>query len=219
MAVDHTAIAIGRAVHLGLARRNLALEPVELGPLLGPDSEIRSHLPLGEAPHHLVSALLISEDNKFYEHWGVNFVAFVRAAFVNIKGGSYSQGASTITMQLVRVLEPRPRTLSSKAIEAWRALQLEWHLSKTEILTAYLTFIPFGRNIEGVEAAALSYFGHLPNHLEAHEISVLIAVPQNPTKRSPSTKNLRRLKASRNHIASLLKQKSALNIVMKYFVL
>ena len=51
---------------------NLALEPVELGPLLGPDSEIRTHLPLDEAPHHLVSALLISEDKKSYEHWGVN---------------------------------------------------------------------------------------------------------------------------------------------------
>ena len=59
--------------------RNLALEPVELGPLLGPDSEIRTHLPLDEAPHHLVSALLISEDKKSYEHWGVISVAFVRA--------------------------------------------------------------------------------------------------------------------------------------------
>ena len=159
-----------------------------------------------------ISALLAIEDSRFYFHPGVDPISVLRATAQNLRAGRVISGASTITMQLVRVLEPRPRTFSSKIIETWRAMQLEWHLNKTEILSAYLTFIPFGRNIEGVEAATLSYFGHLPNHLEAHEISVLIAVPQNPTKRSPSTKNLSRLSASRNHIANLLKQKSALNI-------
>ena len=75
-------------------------------------------------------------------------------------------------MQLVRVLEPRPRTYTSKVIEVWRAMQLELRLSKTEILEHYLSYISFGRNIEGVEAASLAYFGHLPNRLEADEIAI-----------------------------------------------
>ena len=114
-------------------------------------------------------------------------------------------------MQLVRVLEASTRTLSSKIVGPGELCSSNGTSTK-KILAAYLTFIPFGRNIEGIEAAALSYFGHLPNHLEAHEIAVLIAVPQESTKRSPSATDLSRLRGSRNHIASLLKQKSALNI-------
>ena len=68
----------------------------------------------------------------------------------------------------------------------------------------YLTFIPFGRNIEGIEAASLAYFGHLPKHLEAHQIALLIAIPQNPNARYPTQSNLGRLKRSRDHIAKLL---------------
>ena len=83
-------------------------------------------------------------------------------------------------------------------------MQLEWRFSKSEILEHYLTFIPFGRNIEGIEAASLAYFGHLPKHLEAHQIALLIAIPQNPNARYPNPRNSGRLKRSRDHIAKLL---------------
>ncbi len=94
-------------------------------------------------------------------------------------------------MQLVRVLEPRPRTLVSKVIESFRAMQLELRLSKEEILAAYLQFVPYGRNVEGVEAAALAYFGHRATHLSPAEIATLLAVPQNPNRRFPTPENAR----------------------------
>ena len=115
-------------------------------------------------------------------------------------------------MQLVRIVEPRPRTYRSKIVEIWRSLQLEFRFSKREILEYYLSFIPFGRNIEGLEAASLAYFGHLPNHLEAEQIALLIAIPQNPNARVPSVENKQRLTYARNHIAKLLHSKNTLPI-------
>ena len=115
-------------------------------------------------------------------------------------------------MQLVRLVEPRPRTYRSKLIEVWRAMQLEWYFSKSDILEMYLSFIPFGRNVEGVEAASLQLFGHMPVHLEAHQIALLIAIPQNPNARSPTPGNAKTLKASRDHIAQLLYNQGTLPI-------
>ncbi|HVO30567.1 MAG TPA: penicillin-binding protein 1C, partial [bacterium] len=116
----------------------------------------------------------------------------------------------TITMQLVRVLEPRPRTLTSKVIESFRALQLEMRLSKREILAAYLEFVPYGKNVEGVEAASLSYFGHRADALSPAEIATLLAVPQNPGARHPSAENAARLRAARDEIARRLAVENAL---------
>ena len=115
-------------------------------------------------------------------------------------------------MQLVRLVEPRPRTYRSKLIEVWRAMQFEWLFSKDDILEMYLSFIPFGGNLEGVEAASLKYFGHLPAQLEAHQIALLIAIPQNPTDRAPKMANIERLKTARNHIAQLLLKANALPV-------
>ena len=151
-----------------------------------------------------LDALLRFEDKRFWLHPGVDPIAVARAVVVNLRHGRVATGASTLTMQLVRVLEPRPRTLSSKAIEALRALQLEVRLSKREILAAYLSFIPFGRNVEGVEAASYAYFGHGPHDLSLDEIAVLLAVPQLPSSRFPSSANASNLRAARDKIAGWL---------------
>jgi penicillin-binding protein 1C len=151
-----------------------------------------------------VRALLHLEDQRFYWHPGVDPLAVLRATYQNLTRRRRVSGASTLTLQLVRVLEPRPRTWWSKSIEALRALQFELRLSKQEVLAAYLQFTPYGRNIEGVAAASLAYFGHRPKHLSPAEIAVLLAVPQNPTRRYPSAQNLRRLAAARDEIASRL---------------
>ena len=97
--------------------RELAMEPLYLGPLIGADSEIREHLPLDEAPDHLIAALLHSEDSEFYNHSGVNFTAFFRAIIANLQGGSYSQGASTITMQVTRNLTQNKEKTIQRKIE------------------------------------------------------------------------------------------------------
>ncbi len=171
---------------------------------LSPDEKWRIRMPPEEIDPAYLRALLRLEDKRFYDHGGVDIWAVLRAAVLNLSRGRVVSGASTLTMQLVRVREPRPRTLRSKMVEAFRAWQIEARYSKAQILTAYLEYVPFGRNVEGVEAAALSYFGHRANALSAAEIATLLAVPQNPARRFPSERNQRRLKLARDDIARRL---------------
>jgi len=159
-----------------------------------------------------VEALLKLEDRRFFWHPGVDPLALVRSAGLNLSRGRRVSGASTLTMQLVRVLEPRPRTWGSKAIEALRSVQLELRLSKKEILRAYLQFVPYGRNLEGVETASIAYFGHGAGALSAAEVATLLAVPQNPNRRYPLLDNVERLKRARDDIAERLSAEGALPV-------
>jgi penicillin-binding protein 1C len=171
---------------------------------LAPDDRWRIPVALSDVYPAYVDALLRYEDKRFHHHPGVDPIAVGRAVVVNASHGRVMTGASTLTMQLVRMLEPRPRSLRSKVIEAHRALTLELSLSKEEILAAYLTFAPYGRNVEGIEAASLAYFGHSANALSADEIATLLAVPQNPNVRYPHPDNRQRLTEARDDIASFL---------------
>ena len=153
-----------------------------------------------------LQALLQLEDRRFFSHGGVDMLSVARAAWTNLSRGRVVSGASTITMQLVRVREPRPRTVVSKVMEAFRAWQIEARYDKAAILGLYLTYVPYGRNVEGIEAASLTYFGHRPNHLSPDEMATLLAVPQNPTKRYPSAKNQARLRRARDRIAEQLRE-------------
>src|SRR5258708_6189047 len=125
------------------------------------------------------------EDHRFDTHWGVDPVAVVRAAGLWIARGHVVSGASTLSMQAARLLEPRSRSLPNKIIEAARALQLEWHYSKPEVLAIYLTLAPMGGNLEGVRAASFAYFGKEPRQLSAAEAALLVAIPQSPERRRP----------------------------------
>ncbi len=132
-----------------------------------------------------IEALLTVEDRRFHDHWGVDWIAMVRAAWTSARAGRVVSGGSTITMQTARLLEPRERTIGSKLIEMIRAHQIEARLSKTEILELYLTLAPYGGNLEGVRAASWSWFGHEPGRLSDDEIALLIALPQSPEMRRP----------------------------------
>jgi penicillin-binding protein 1C len=132
-----------------------------------------------------LSMLLAYEDHRYYDHHGVDPLALVRAIGQLATSGRVVSGASTLTMQTVRLLEPRPRTLWSKIIEIGRAIQLEAHYGKDEILAMYLTLAPFGGNLEGVRAASLAYFGKEPRALTAGEAALLVALPQSPTRLRP----------------------------------
>ncbi len=177
---------------------------------LAPDERWRIAAPPESLDPAYLRALLALEDKRFHQHPGVDPIAIVRAVLTNVTRGRRVSGASTLTMQLVRVLEPRPRTLTSKVIESFRAVQLELRLSKQELLAAYLQFVPYGRNVEGVEAAALAYFGHRASHLSPAEIATLLAVPQNPGRRYPTPQNAERLRAARDDIARRLLEEGAL---------
>jgi penicillin-binding protein 1C len=125
------------------------------------------------------------EDQRFNEHVGVDPLAVARAAWQWASSGHIVSGASTLTMQAARLLEPRPRSLGTKLRQMARALQLEERLSKERILSIYLTLAPFGGNLEGVRAASLAYFGKEPRHLSLGEAALLVALPQSPERLRP----------------------------------
>ena len=140
---------------------------------------------LDEIDPVFIEALLQVEDQRFYQHGGIDFIGVLRAARSNLASGRVVSGASTITMQTARLLEPRPRTLRSKFIEMLRAWQIERRLSKREILEMYLTLTPYGGNLEGIRAASWRYFGREPAQLSDDQIALLIALPQSPEMRRP----------------------------------
>jgi len=151
------------------------------------DGQFRMRARIDEVDARYLDLLVAYEDRRFADHPGVDPLAVLRAAGQWIGAGRPVSGASTLTMQVARLLEPRPRTLASKLVEAARAAQLEWHFSKEEILGFYLTLAPFGGNLQGVHAASRAYFGKGPGELTLAETALLIALPQAPTARRPDT--------------------------------
>lgn len=136
-------------------------------------------------PQRYRSMLLGFEDRRFYSHPGVDPLALLRAVGQVASNGRVVSGASTLSMQTARLLEPRPRTLSAKLVEMLRALQLEWHYDKAQILDIYLTLVPMGGNLEGVRAGSLAWFGKEPAALTDAEAALLVALPQAPSRLQP----------------------------------
>ncbi len=156
-----------------------------------------------------LDALLAVEDKRFRRHWGVDWLAMVRAAGTSARAGRIVSGGSTITMQTARLLEPRDRTIGSKLIEMVRAHQIEARLTKDEILELYLTLAPYGGNLEGVRAASWSYFGHGPERLGDDEIALLVALPQSPEIRRPD----RRPQGARAGRADIVRKMQRLGVL------
>ncbi len=133
----------------------------------------------------LLDLLIAAEDRRFDQHPGVDPLALGRAAGQWLRAGRVVSGGSTLTMQAARLLAPRPRGLRAKAIEIFRAFQLEARFSKREILGIWLTLAPQGGNIEGMRAGALAWFGRPANRLDAAEAALLIALARRPAALSP----------------------------------
>lgn len=148
---------------------------------LTPDDKWRLKTELDEISPLLRKTIIAKEDQHFYRHPGVNPLAVARALWNNMVKGRRTSGASTITMQVARALERRPRTLGNKLVEMFRAFQLEWKYSKDEILQLYLNLVPYGGNIEGVKSAAFLYFNKAPDHLSLAEITALSIIPNRPS--------------------------------------
>jgi len=150
-----------------------------------PSGAWRLEARLDEIDPEFQRRLIAVEDARFWFHPGVDPIALARASVSYLRQGRITQGGSTITMQVARLLEPRPRTIQSKLIEIVRALQIERRLSKHEILAAYLTLTPYGGNLEGVRAASRAYFQTDPRYLDDAQMALLIALPQAPEARRP----------------------------------
>lgn len=153
-----------------------------LNAYLTEEDKWRMRTNLDEVTPDLTKAIIEKEDGWFYWHLGVNPAAVVRALYQNIVSGERVSGASTITMQVARLLEPAERTYWNKFLEMLRAVQLELHYSKDEILEVYLSHIPFGGNIEGVKAASHIYFNRPPDKLSLSQSILLTVIPNDPNK-------------------------------------
>lgn len=145
------------------------------------DQKWRMKTEVREISPTLKQTLLFKEDKFFYYHFGINPVAILRAAIMNTLHLKRTSGASTITMQVARMLEPKHRTYGNKVIEIFRALQLEWKFSKEEILQLYFNLVPYGSNIEGVKSASVLYFEKSPDQLSLAEVTALSIIPNRPS--------------------------------------
>ena len=146
-----------------------------------------------------LQALLTYEDRWFWKHPGVNPYALARGLFGGLLHGHVVSGGSTLTMQVARIIEPIPHTFGGKLVQILRALQLEAHLSKVQILDLYLNRAPFGGNVEGVEAASWAYLGKSAAHLSRAEAALLAVLPQSPSRLRPD-RNPRLARAARDKV-------------------
>src|SRR6185295_7324788 len=147
-----------------------------------------------------IAMLIAFEDKRFRRHHGVDPLAIGRAGWLLLRHRRPLSGGSTLTMQVARLLlGVHERSLPGKIRQALLALQLDWRLSKTEILALYLRLAPFGGNLEGVRAASLAYFGKEPRRLSVGEAALLVAIPQSPGTRRPDRFPMS-AKRARNHV-------------------
>lgn len=168
--------------HIAFAPAVLSKDSAVLYAFLTPDEQWRMRAELHEISPELQRAIVFKEDKYFWSHPGINPLALGRAIGYNILQRRRTSGASTITMQVARMLEPKRRSYGAKLIEMFRALQLEWHYSKAEILQLYLNLVPYGSNIQGVKAAAWLYFDKNPDQLSLAEITALSIIPNKPNR-------------------------------------
>ena len=168
-----------------LARVVLAEDGTPLWRFADADGVWRYPVHTSEVSPYYLDALLTYEDRWFYQHPGVNPLALVRATWQNLSGARVVSGGSTLSMQVARLLDPHSRTLHGKLRQLWRTAQLEWHLSKDEILNLYLNRAPFGGTLQGVAAASWAYLGKSPSQLTHAEAALLAVLPQAPSRLRP----------------------------------
>ncbi len=166
---------------------------------LSHDDKFRLFTPLQDISPTLIKATLLQEDQYFYWHYGVNPWALLKASWRTYFKQDRRMGASTITMQVARLrYNIQSKTLTGKLLQIIRALQLERHYSKKQILEAYLNLAPYGNNIEGVGAASLIYFGKSAKQIVLPEALTLAVIPQYPAERTPTPASLQSLKKIRD---------------------
>ncbi|KAA8552934.1 peptidoglycan glycosyltransferase PbpC [Pseudomonas marginalis] len=168
-----------------LARVVLAEDGTPLWRFADANGVWRYPVQTSEVSPYYLDALLTYEDRWFYQHPGVNPLALVRAMWQNLTGARVVSGGSTLSMQVARLLDPHSRTFHGKLRQLWRTAQLEWHLSKEQILNLYLNRAPFGGTLQGVAAASWAYLGKSPAQLTHAEAALLAVLPQAPSRLRP----------------------------------
>lgn len=134
---------------------------------------------------NMILATVAAEDSRFYEHWGIDTRAILRATLQNIRARRIISGASTLTQQVIKSIHHFPRNWFWKLVEIWHALRLEVSLSKDEIITQYLNRIPYGNQTFGINAASWLYFDKTTAHLSLAEAAFLAGLPRGPSIYNP----------------------------------
>jgi penicillin-binding protein 1C len=156
-----------------------------LGTLLTRDRNHTVTIPLDKVSPHFIHAILAAEDRRFFQHGPLDGQAILRAIAEAAQARRIVSGASTVTMQLARMVDPTPPTLTGKLQEIWTAWRLAAGMNRNEILQAYINRLPMGSNIYGVEAAARVYFGISAQELNLAQASLLAALPNDPNRLNP----------------------------------
>ncbi len=154
-------------------------------------------------PDKFAKCIITFEDKRFYRHFGVDFIAIGRAIRQNIRAKSVASGASTLSMQVIRLSRKKQRTISQKLVEMWLAVRLEFSYSKEEILALYAANAPFGSNVVGLEAASWRYYGRAAEQLSWGEMATLAVLPNSPSLVRPG-KNAAKLIIKRNNLLDKL---------------
>ena len=148
--------------------------------------QIRYLVSLDKIPDHVIKAFVAAEDDRFFEHQGVDFIGILRATLVNLKAGHVVQGGSTITQQVAKsILLTSERSFTRKIKEVILSLRMEKNFTKKQIIYLYLNQIYFGEGCYGVEAASRVYFNKSAKDLSLAEASILAGLPQAPSRYSP----------------------------------
>ncbi len=161
-------------------------------------------------PEKLKQSVIQFEDKYFYYHIGFNPYSIIKAFFYNIKNKEIVMGGSTITMQLARIVDPKPRTYINKLYEVFQAMKYELLYSKDEILKLYLSYAPYGGNIMGIKAASLKYYKKLPKDLTYAESALFAVLPNSPGFINPERNN-DLLINKRNYVLNKLKQNKVIS--------
>ncbi|MCU0541048.1 MAG: penicillin-binding protein 1C [Oscillatoriaceae cyanobacterium Prado104] len=156
-----------------------------LGTILTRDREHTVTVPLDRVSPHFVRAIIAAEDRRFYQHGATDAIAIARSILEALQAKHIVSGASTITMQLARMLEPAPRTLPHKVREIWLSWRIFAGMNRDEILESYINRLPMSGNIYGVEAASRTYFGISAADLNLARASLLAAIPNDPNNLNP----------------------------------
>ena len=168
-----------------------------LGTILTRDQNHTVSVSLAQVSPQFLQAIIAAEDQRFYQHGALDERAIARSLLEALQAKQIVSGASTITMQLARMLDGSPRTAQAKLQEIWTSWRLTAGMSKAEILQAYLNRLPMGSNIYGVEAASQIYFGIPASDLTLAQASLLAAIPNDPNRLNPY-----------DHLLSLKKRQS-----------
>lgn len=161
-------------------RAELRLVPLE-------DGLVREYSAYDTIPQDVRGVFLASEDKRFFFHPGVDPVAVFRAAWLNLTGGRTVSGASTVTMQLARMVNRHRGGLAGKAVEAVIALRYSLRFSKREVFSHWISSLPYGSNIEGIASASRVYFGCGPDSLSPLQAAILAVIPRSPSEYDPET--------------------------------